>query len=115
MQAYVVGKVTVATAGTPVRLPALPLSYGSNGLVARIDFSAPSSMSGASVFVGQFGTLVKATGVGVFKELMKPTAAAFSDEYSTPELCEGNTIDPQFFAVDAATSADGPYVVYWVN
>ena len=115
MQCYVVGKVPVATAGTPVQLPALPLSYGSNGLVAHIDFTAPSGMSGASVFIGQFGSMVKATGVGVIKELMKPTASAFSDWWGTPYIDEGNMINPQFFGLDAATNGDGAYVVYWIN
>ena len=113
MLAYCPGKIAVPTPGTPVRLPACPLS--SDGRVSRIDWTAPTSMSGASVFVGMFATMVKATGVGVLKELMKPVAAAFSDMYSTPEMDAGNAINPLDFAVDAQTASDGPYVVYWVN
>lgn len=105
MQIFPQGKITVTAAGTPVQCPALPAGNG-NGNVARIFFAADPAMAGTTSYV-------KATAAKLTVKAMPKPASGYADSL---EVCaDDNMINPQDYWIDAATSADGVFVTYWVE
>ncbi len=92
------GKINVASAGTPVRVTATSTPcYGL--IVTPVIGNAGATHFGTS-------TLVKSTLVGVIKTFLKPAATGASDtlQINAPE---GNLLNAADFWVDAETTSDG--------
>ncbi len=92
------GKINVASAGTPVRVTATSTPcYGL--IVTPVIGNAGATHFGTS-------TLVKATLVGVIKTFLKPAATGASDtlQITCDQLNQLNAAD---YWVDAETSGDG--------
>lgn len=100
------GKVTVTTAGTPVRLTANTLNCNS------VFFSTISGQSGQQMYIGLSG-LVKATLVNVLRVLQKPVATPASLD-NWPIICEvgQSPLDLSTIFIDADTSGDSLLVSY---
>ena len=97
------GKITVTTAGTPVRVTATPTPC--YGLIVEPD----TANAGVSYF-GVSG-LVKATRVGVIRSFVKPAATGVTD-FLQVNAPDGNQLNAADFWVDAETSADAVLVSY---
>lgn len=101
------GRITVTTAGTRV-----PITSSTDKCAYIV--ACPVAANTGTVVVGDT-TVVAATGVGVYAELLKP-ASGYSDRVTIPsgEPDAGNTIDPSTIYLDAATSGD-KVLVYLVR
>jgi hypothetical protein len=100
------GRITVATAGTPVpvTLTSPQLAKTQSGLVASIVASADPASAG-NVFVKQAGSTIAA---------IPPPNGGHAEHWETPE-CDGNAINPTVYSLDAATNGDGAFVTLWVE
>lgn len=107
-------KVTVTTAGTVVNLvdflPVLPADVLDNGKCHGICLYPATGNTGigyvgltATARGGPGVTMVKATSVGVLKELYPPASTGIPDEFC--KSAPGNSINPNDFAFDASANA----------
>lgn len=103
MNVVPLGRITVTSAGTPVRATATATPC------FAVIFTPVAGNAGAT-HVG-ISTLVKSTGVGVIKTLLKPGATGVSDELRITAP-EGNLLNAADYYVDADTSADAVLVSY---
>ena len=97
------GKIACATPGTPVRVTATPTPC--YGLIIE-----PASGNAGNSYFG-VSTLVKATGVGVIKAFLKPTATGLMDQLQVSGP-DGNQMNAADYYIDADTTADGFLVSY---
>lgn len=106
MQFVSLGKVTVATAGTPVQVSATRL------MVRAVRFQTTNGNTGL-MYIGD-ATLVKATLVGVHRVLgiASATADAPVVEFGSQEIENGNAIDLSKFWVDAGVNGESVLVSY---
>lgn len=107
MIAIPLGKISVPTPGTPVAIslsPAQVAQLSPGGLVTKIEARTDPADTGA-VYVKQGGVTIAA--------LPQP-ANGFAAKWGTPE-CEGNSLQPLAFSVDAAQANNGPFVTLWVE
>ena len=129
MHQIAIGKVTVASAGTPTTMAAaITAAFGSggipktlldNGKVHKIEVF-PLLANTHGVYVGlsttsrQNPTFSASTGVGVLKELTTPAATGHQDHY---EACShaGNDLNPNDYLFDVVTSGEGVYVTLTVK
>jgi hypothetical protein len=113
MLAIALGKITVATAGTPtpITLALITAAGGQlppSNLVAGIDVCPDPGMSGTAAYV-------KAAASGkTIKALLKPASGNVACWCKrAPE--GGNGLDPTQFAIDVATNGDGAFVTIWLE
>jgi len=108
MRAIPLGKIAVATPGTPVviTLTAAQLALLSpTGQCHKIEVWADTADNAA--------TFVKDAATGV-KIAPLPAPSGSHCEHWQASAQEGNRINPLAFAVDAATATQGPIVTLWV-
>lgn len=100
------GKKTVTTAGTPIPLSATSVKCHKI-IVSQIPGTTGTTYFGKS-------TLVKATGVGVLRYFVAPTASGMLDfwEIVSPD---GNQLDLAEYYVDANVNAEGLQAAYAVK
>jgi hypothetical protein len=106
MQAIPLGRINVATAGTPVPIAlttAQAAQLSARGQCCRIDIWPDPTATGR-VFV-KLGAVILAV-------LPVPTGG-YPVPWSTPDS-DHNCILPTAYALDAATNGDGAYVTLWV-
>ena len=112
MRALPLGKITVATAGTPVPITNAMLTTagdgrGPNGGVMSLEFWP--------VFGNTGRVLVKDLSTGnVIAELPTP-ANGKAQKYRICGPDGGNVVYPTSFQVDVTTSGDAAYVTAWVE
>lgn len=111
MQVIPLGKITVATAGTPVPITAALISAAGgqlppNGGVAKIAVRAVHGSAGVSYVKSSGGTIIAS---------LEVPASGHTDEWCAHGPAGGNVIIPNAFALDVATSGDGAYVTVWVD
>jgi hypothetical protein len=100
------GKITVTTAGTPVRVAATVTNANT------VFFSTLSTQVGQQIYIGLSG-LVKATFVNVLKILQKPLATpATLDSWVVQSNVSMAAVDLSTIFVDADTSGDSVLVSY---
>jgi hypothetical protein len=110
MKSIPLGRVTVATAGTPVPLASVitqaqQAMLSAAGLCAKVEVW-PDPTSSGKVFVKDAKT------GNVMAALPVPTGG-YPVPWSTPEI-DHNGLRPTDFALDAATSGDGAFITLWV-
>lgn len=120
------GKVTVATAGTTVKLATvaaalkLPDNILNNGkMVFKIEVFPILSNTG-TVFVGltttsrQAPAFLASTGVGVIKEIQKPATSGPIDVVTIQASEEQNAVNISDYLLDVSVNGEGAYVVLTV-
>jgi hypothetical protein len=107
MRAYPLGKIVVATPGTPIQVSTLPPTPA----CCRIRFEMPAGNTNGA-FVGVAG-LVGSTLTNCIKQLVKPTAGAPLDAFEIADEDSRNTLHIADYWVDVTTASDGVLVTYW--
>ena len=104
-----VGKISVATSGTPVQVSTNLSLY-----VNRVRFAVVIGQTGR-VFLGTSG-MNKTTGAGIVKEFW-PTGAggAIADSWEIHDPTGANTLRLADFWVDANTAGEGLMVSYFTR
>jgi hypothetical protein len=114
------GKVTVAAAGTLVKLSTIIAALGlsddalPNGRCHRVKIS-PFLGNAGGVYVGldsasrQGPAFSSSTGVGVLRELQKPSAGGLQDAFEANGAPGENSIRPADYLVDVSSSGDAAW------
>ena len=100
------GRVNVASAGTPVRLATSPTPCN------RIRVSVIAGLTGKCYF-GTAG-VNHSTLAGVIKELW-PNAGGVDDAYELLSEDDSNSLHLEDYWIDVAVSGEGLIVSYWQN
>lgn len=104
-----IGKVTVTTAGTPVKLSAGTPSVNANAVYIQYPFTGNT---GPQMYIGVAG-LVKATLVGVLRILVRQAAATTPfDKWDPQSSVNMGPFDLSALFVDADASGDFILVSY---
>jgi hypothetical protein len=107
MQIFSLGKVAVATAGTPVALSSLlPANFPSNGSCARIIVSQVMGTTGKPCF----GTtaVVASTLAGTIKQFAPAATSGLTDTYvHDPGAEGGNPLNVNNYAIDVTVNGEG--------
>jgi hypothetical protein len=116
MQAIALGKIVVATPGTPVPLTlsqiqaaasAQNVTLGPANLVHRVEVRTDPADTGAV-------TVKRVPGNAIVATLAKWSAGGPVDSWHTPRV-EGEQINPLDYEFDAAVANNGPIVTLWVE
>lgn len=107
LEARSLGKISVPTPGTPVRL-----TTDVNLRVARLRFAVVVGETGR-VFLGVAG-MNKATGAGVIKEFWPTGAGGGIADELVVESPNGDLLRPADYWIDANVAGEGLIVAYWV-
>lgn len=102
------GRVNVATPGTPVRLTADPEIR-----VARLFVQVIPGLTGKG-YVGKHGSLNKETSAGVARILWPNTSGGISDQFGVQDTENRNTIQLSDYAIDMDVAGEGLLITYWI-
>ena len=103
-----IGRVNVATPGTPV-----PLSTDPTATASKLFFQAVPGLTGKT-YVG-VPTMHQATLAGVARVLAPNPTSAFSETFEIESQDGANSIRLAEYAVDVAVAGEGLLVTYWTE
>lgn len=99
----------ISVSATPAQVQAP--TADSAGLVRRIHIEPLAANVGGPIQVGT-ASITPGTGVGVIRELAKPTAGAILDQYDEVEQCGNNRIDPALYWLTGTTGDKAKVTLY---
>src|SRR5579863_2612273 len=102
------GRVSVATPGTPVPLATVPTITAS-----KLFFQVIPGLTGKT-YAG-IPAMTKATLAGVFRVLWPNSAGGFSENFEIESQDGENSIHLNDYAIDADVAGEGLLVTYWTE
>ena len=106
MQIKTLGKIVVTTAGTPVPVTSDPTLVAHRILVSPVTGSK-------TVYLGIAG-MVKATGVGVIKEILQPALTGAADYFELSCETGTNVFRASDLYLDGTQNLDSAYVTLFI-
>ncbi len=108
MTAHPLGRLNVATPGTPV-----PLSIDPTLRASKIFFQVIPGLTGKG-FVGTAG-MVRATLVKVIRILWPNSAGGFSDSFLLESYADSDVLNLAEYYIDMDVAGEGLLVTYWTE